>query len=78
MLRLFILFITLFSTLFGNAQNKKQRFIRENIEFTQQQLVPLKALDPEKDGYPRTVHNGKLRCTFRKDWTEGFFPGSLL
>jgi len=58
---------------------QKDAFIRENVAFAAAQTeLMLKAVgEPTGDNYPRTLRNGKLGTSRMRDWTPGFFPGSL-
>lgn len=73
-----LLFLSFFTTA-GNAKSpSKKQFLKDNFDFASKQIQPLANLNPETDGYPRTIDpNGALHTTKRNDWTEGFFPGSL-
>ncbi len=60
--------------------NEKEAFISDNINFSVlQTTLMLKNLgEPTGKNYPRTMDDeGKLVTTQMKDWTPGFFPGSL-
>jgi chondroitin AC lyase len=59
----------------ANAKN----FVADNLSFASHQLKGMLAEAGKYDTlFPRTLDaNGKLVCTERRDWTGGFFPGSL-
>jgi len=65
----------------GCASNpQKARFIQENVGFAVAQTeLMLKAVgEPTGQNYPRTKKgDGTLGTTHMRDWTTGFFPGSL-
>ncbi|NDV60500.1 glycosyl hydrolase family 88 [Bacteroides sp. 519] len=67
-------------TIAASCTNEKQTFIEENVTFaTAQTRLMLDSVgEPTGRNYPRTMNNkGKLVTTGMKDWTPGFFPGSL-
>ena len=70
----------LVGTIFLSCTNKKKEFVNENIDFAvQQTLLMLENVgSPTGSNYPRTMNDkGELMTTQMKDWTPGFFPGSL-
>ncbi len=52
-------------------------FIRENLEFATAQYTHLLGQVEGKEGLPRTFEQGELKVIPPKDWTSGFFAGSL-
>jgi uncharacterized protein YyaL (SSP411 family) len=63
-----------------NKESQKETFINENINFAiaQTSLMLKNVGKPTGENYPRTMDDdGKLATTQMKDWTPGFFPGSL-
>ncbi len=62
-----------------NEQHKKADFIRENVEFSEQQTdLMLKALgEPSGKNYPRTMRGDTVSVSDIYEWTSGFFPGTL-
>ncbi|SHF04349.1 glycoside hydrolase family protein [Dysgonomonas macrotermitis] len=72
------------STLVGimciSCESEKEAFINENINYSVRQttLMLEKVGKPTGDNYPRTMDDdGNLVTSQMKDWTPGFFPGSL-
>ena len=51
--------------------------IRENFAFAAEQYRGMLAQVEGQNGFPRTYENGKLALVPSRDWTSGFFPGSL-
>ncbi len=51
--------------------------IRKDFAFAASQYGGLLEKIKGKPGFPRTVENGEVRMVGWKDWTSGFFPGSL-
>lgn len=71
-----------FIILFGckPKEDKANSFIKENVSFaTAQMKNMLKAVgEPTGKNIPRrATHTGQLATSDMKDWTSGFFPGSL-
>ncbi len=61
-------------------EDRKEAFINENIDFSVRQtsLMLENVGKPTGTNYPRTMDDeGRLVTTHMKDWTPGFFPGSL-
>lgn len=72
--------LTLTSCNNSNETSQEQTFIEENVAFACQQTENmLQAVgEPTDKNYPRTLGaDGKLRTTSKRDWTPGFFPGTL-
>lgn len=64
----------------ANAATTEQpttELIRRTIAAASAQYGPLLARVQSKAGFPRTLENGELKLVDVKDWTAGFFPGSL-
>lgn len=60
--------------------SQEKNFIDENVSFACQQTKNMLAAvgHPNGKNYPRTLTaDGKLRTTSKRDWTPGFFPGTL-
>jgi unsaturated chondroitin disaccharide hydrolase len=51
--------------------------IRKDVEFAAAQYAGLLEKVRGKPGFPRTVENGEVKMVGPRDWTSGFFPGSL-
>jgi unsaturated chondroitin disaccharide hydrolase len=51
--------------------------IRKDFAFAASQYGGLLEKIKGRPGFPRTVENGEVRMVGWKDWTSGFFPGSL-
>jgi unsaturated chondroitin disaccharide hydrolase len=56
--------------------------VKENLKFIQEQTKFMLAEIPRADAKPdqvspRTFADGKLKLVVSRDWTSGFFPGSL-
>lgn len=66
--------------LFSCEQNKEQEaFINENVEFASQQYGLQTTLIEESGEVlnPKTFIDGKIRYIQPREWTSGFFPGSM-
>ncbi|MDF9828360.1 unsaturated chondroitin disaccharide hydrolase [Ereboglobus sp. PH5-5] len=62
------------------ADDKTEQLVRENFDVAAQQYTKLlqsMADVAEKNRQPRRFENGKLVTIRPRDWTSGFFPGSL-
>jgi hypothetical protein len=59
------------------AQAPLQDVIRDAYAKSAKQYDWMLAHLPGKDVMPRTYEQGMLQCVITKDWTVGFFPGSL-
>jgi unsaturated chondroitin disaccharide hydrolase len=51
--------------------------VRRGIDSAAVQYTGLLASVQSKPGFPRTLENGQVKMVEVKDWTSGFFPGSL-
>jgi unsaturated chondroitin disaccharide hydrolase len=51
--------------------------VRGDVAFAAAQYTRMLESLPGKSGYPRTLEKGELKLVGYKDWTSGFFPGSL-
>lgn len=60
-----------------SGENKKSEMVETGFARAGQQLSAQLADIPEPTGYPRTIKDGKLKVTYKNDWTEGFYPGCL-
>jgi uncharacterized protein YyaL (SSP411 family) len=72
--------IVLLSAACNNEQRERENFINENIAFAVAQTQKmLQALgEPTGNNYPRRIReDGTVGTTGMRDWTPGFFPGSL-
>lgn len=80
---LFLLLFLLLSGVFSSCDSEKsaeQAFIQDNTDFAVAQTREMLKLTgaPNSKNYPRTTNQkGELRTTGMRDWTPGFFPGSL-
>jgi unsaturated chondroitin disaccharide hydrolase len=54
-----------------------QEVVRDSLDFSAAQYTRMLADMADKTGYPRSVKNGQVTVISPKDWTCGFFPGSL-
>ena len=70
--------------IFLSCENKQQKekieFINENVSFAEAQTTLMLEVtgEPTGKGYPRTMRDdGQLSTAVMRDWTTGFFPGSL-
>ncbi len=72
-----IILLLVFSTLISAKNYKEIPWLKTAIDRSQEQL--LAASEKYKAGKlnPRTFENGKINFANFKDWTCGFFPGSL-
>lgn len=59
------------------AEESTANLIRRGIDTAARQYTTLLANSQPKPGFPRTLENGQVRMVEVKDWTAGFFPGSL-
>lgn len=51
--------------------------IRQDVAAAAQHYRSMLAQVQQREGFPRTVQNGEIKMVSVKDWTAGFFPGSL-
>lgn len=86
-LQLFILC----ASVLASAATAKDNVVKSDFDFAQKQLkVAVKAVDSVRKSLnqeskpvatqlisPRTIENGKLKLVRPRDWTSGFFPGTL-
>lgn len=81
-----LLIITLLGISFSSCHTKNTRagdhskkFLQENIAFSAEQYSLMASALGESDDIlnPRTFVNGKMVFIPPRDWTSGFFPGSL-
>jgi len=71
--------IIFFSALYGQQKTRRTDFIKKNIQFAEAQ-ERLQVQQIEKYGRflnPRTYEDGEIRYVGIKDWTCGFFPGTM-
>ena len=61
----------------AKAQQPAAELVRTSIAAASDRYGALLAKVQQKPGFPRTVENGEVRLVDVKDWTAGFFPGSL-
>ncbi len=60
------------------AERPMQEVAREQYAFAVQQYAGmLKRMEGDDKRLPRTVEKGELKAVGPRDWTSGFFPGSL-
>jgi unsaturated chondroitin disaccharide hydrolase len=69
--------LLLASSLVSAADAPMADIVRSDINFAAAQYGYLLDQVKGKSGFPRTVEDGKLRMVDVRDWTAGFFPGSL-
>ena len=76
-LKSLIILLLAFSTILSAKNYNEIRWLKTAIDRSQEQL--LAASENYKSGKlnPRSFENGKLYFANYKDWTCGFFPGSL-
>jgi len=58
-------------------EESTSNLIRRGIDTAARQYTGLLASSQPKSGFPRTLENGEVKMVQVKDWTAGFFPGSL-
>lgn len=59
------------------AEQSTDEFVGATIAAASNRYGALLANVQQKPGFPRTVENKEVRLVDVKDWTAGFFPGSL-
>jgi len=59
------------------AEQPMQEVVRDSLQFAAAQYAGLLTDVAGKAGYPRTIARGETKMISPKDWTCGFFPGSL-
>ncbi|MCC2954370.1 glycoside hydrolase family 88 protein [Massilia sp. IC2-477] len=59
------------------AEESNARLISRSLDSAARQYSGMLASVQSKPGFPRTVENGQVKIVEVKDWTAGFFPGSL-
>jgi hypothetical protein len=59
------------------ADESPSKLVRRSIDAAAKQYGAMLAHVQAKPGFPRTVENGEVKLVEVKDWTAGFFPGSL-
>lgn len=52
-------------------------WIRKCIDVSEYQLTRMASQLAQTDSLPRSIRNGEVRLVAPRDWTSGFFPGSL-
>lgn len=69
----------LFASIAGAApaEESTSNLIRRSLDSAAKQYAGLLASSQPKAGFPRTLENGEVKMVEVKDWTSGFFPGSL-
>ncbi len=60
-----------------SAEKPMADLVRENFTFAAAQYGRMLTEINGQSGYPRTVEKGVRKLVSVKDWTSGFFPGSL-
>jgi len=58
-------------------QNPKEKWLKNALETSEYQLLSASKAWKDSLKTPRTFENGKILLVNEKDWTCGFFPGSL-
>ena len=61
----------------GAADAPLADIVREDFTFAAAQYGRMLEQVKGKAGYPRTLEKGEIKLIGYKDWTSGFFPGSL-
>ena len=69
--------LLLASSLLHAAETPMADVIRDDLSFAGAQYTYLLEQVKGKSGFPRTVEDGKLKMVDVRDWTSGFFAGSL-
>ncbi|WP_288379972.1 glycoside hydrolase family 88 protein [uncultured Massilia sp.] len=59
------------------AAESNAALVKRGIDAAARQYATLLPKVQDKEGFPRTVENGDVKLVGVKDWTSGFFPGSL-
>lgn len=59
------------------ANESRAALVKRGIDAAAKQYATLLPKVQGKEGFPRTVENGDVKLVGVRDWTSGFFPGSL-
>jgi len=59
------------------ADESTTALVKRGIDAAAKQYATLLPKVQSKEGFPRTVENGDVKLVGVRDWTSGFFPGSL-
>jgi unsaturated chondroitin disaccharide hydrolase len=59
------------------ANEPAAKLVQRGFDAASRQYTGLLAKVQARPGFPRTVENGEVKLVEVKDWTSGFFPGSL-
>lgn len=60
-----------------SASESNAALVKRGIDAAAKQYATLLPKVQSKEGFPRTVENGEVKLVGVRDWTSGFFPGSL-
>jgi rhamnogalacturonyl hydrolase YesR len=60
-----------------SASESNAALVKRGIDAAAKQYATLLPKVQSKEGFPRTVENGGVKLVGVRDWTSGFFPGSL-
>lgn len=60
-----------------SASESNAALVKRGIDAAAKQYATLLPKVQSKEGVPRTVENGEVKLVGVRDWTSGFFPGSL-
>ena len=75
----FLLLAGCFSATYANPYSKSmKKLVDKSLQFSVEQSMSMNKTMINKEGQlPRTTKDGKLKTVSSKDWTSGFFPGTL-
>ncbi len=59
------------------AEESTSNLVKRSLASAEKQYTGMLAAVQSTPGFPRTVENGQVKIVEVKDWTAGFFPGSL-
>lgn len=77
-IKTFILFTFLLSlTYCGSAKKTTNNWLEDAITRSEEQLLLAATNFSDSSKNPRTFEHGKVELVTERDWTSGFFPGSL-
>jgi hypothetical protein len=69
--------VLVFSCNSPNSKGNDSEWLKIAIERSGQQLIAASEMYKDSLKIPRTFENGEIKLVGEKDWTSGFFPGSL-
>ncbi len=73
----FLIFIFLYPISLSAKNSLKEKWVQNAIQRSEEQLSAAIVQFRDSNKTPRTFENGKIVLVSYKDWTSGFFPGSL-